>query len=60
MVTSIRNRIGRLEHDRGVGQRRIVVIGPGETDEVAFGRAGLRHGDDAHVIRPSFVSATAA
>lgn len=59
-VISIKNRIGRMEDERGIGRRPVVVIGPNETEEAAFARVGLKPGDDAQVLRVVLVSAGAA
>ena len=54
---NIKNRLARLEETSGIDRRRFVVIGPHETEEAAYARAGLRVGDDAQVMRVRLVSA---
>jgi hypothetical protein len=55
---NIKNRLARLEETSDVGRPRFVVIGPHDTEEAAYGRAGLQAGDEAHILRVRLVSAT--
>ena len=57
MTINIKNRLARLEETSGIDRPRFVVIGPHDTEEAAYGRAGLQAGDDAQVLRVRLVSA---
>jgi hypothetical protein len=59
-ATAIRNRLDRLEESCGMGQPPIVVVLPGETDEAAFAKFGVRPGDGVRVLRVCLVSAGSA
>lgn len=59
-VISIKNRLSRLEDERGIGALPFVVIHGDQSAEDAFAARGLRPHDPAHVIRVRYISATAA